>query len=105
MTKVTVVTRDGAEISIDAQGGLSLMKVITDSGVDEVLALCGGSCACATCHVYVDPAFASDLPPMSDFESELLDISDHRTPHSRLSCQIPFDATLDGLRITVAPED
>jgi 2Fe-2S ferredoxin len=81
------------------------MEVIRENGFDELLALCGGCCSCATCHVYVDPEFADRLPPMSDDENDLLDSSDHRTERSRLSCQIPFSAGLAGLRVQIAPED
>jgi 2Fe-2S ferredoxin len=81
------------------------MEVIRDNGIDELLALCGGCCSCATCHVHVDPAFADKLPAMSEDESDLLDSSDHRNERSRLSCQIQFSAALDGLKVTIAPED
>ena len=66
---------------------------------------CGGCCSCATCHVYVDPAFADKLPAISADESDLLDSSDHRNATSRLSCQLPMTAALDGLKVTIAPED
>ncbi|MEO1168051.1 MAG: 2Fe-2S iron-sulfur cluster-binding protein [Pseudomonadota bacterium] len=69
------------------------------------LALCGGCCSCATCHVHVDPEFASKLPEMDEDENDLLDSSDHRNEHSRLSCQIPFEDALDGLKVTIAQED
>ena len=81
------------------------MKAIRDPGIDEVLALCGGCCSCATCHVHVDEDWFGKLPPMSDDEGDLLDSSDHRTATSRLSCQLPFSEALDGLRVTIAPED
>jgi 2Fe-2S ferredoxin len=81
------------------------MEIVRDAGIDELLALCGGCCSCATCHVYVDPTFADRLPPMAEDESDLLDSSEHRTAASRLSCQIRFGPGLDGLRVTIAPED
>lgn len=81
------------------------MEAIRDAGIDELLALCGGCCSCATCHVHVDPAFADRLPPMSEDESDLLDSSDHRRETSRLSCQVPLTDALAGLRVTIAPED
>ena len=105
MPKLIVVTRDGEEKTIDSAAGLSVMEVLRDNGVDELLALCGGCCSCATCHVHVDPAFSDQLPPMSDDENDLLDSSDHRNERSRLSCQIPFTDALDGLKVVVAPED
>lgn len=103
--KLNVTTRDGTESTIEGEEGLSVMEVIRDNGFDELLALCGGCCSCATCHVYVDEEFADQLPAMSDDEDDLLDSSDHRTQRSRLSCQIPFVAGLEGLRVTIAPED
>ncbi|OZA90740.1 MAG: ferredoxin [Erythrobacter sp. 34-65-8] len=81
------------------------MEAIRDNGFDELLALCGGCCSCATCHVHVDPAFVGQLPAMSEDENDLLDSSDHRDETSRLSCQLAFTADLDGLRVTIAPED
>ena len=105
MPKLIVVTREGDESVFEGESGLSVMEVIRDNGVDELLALCGGCCSCATCHVYVDEAFADHLPAMSEDENDLLDSSDHRTGSSRLSCQIPFGAALDGLKVTIAPED
>ncbi|KKW91922.1 MULTISPECIES: 2Fe-2S iron-sulfur cluster-binding protein [Sphingobium] len=105
MPNVIVTTRDGAEKEIAAETGLSLMEAIRDAGIDEMLALCGGCCSCATCHVKVDPAFIGLLPAISEDESDLLDSSEHRDEHSRLSCQIPLTAELDGLRVAIAPED
>lgn len=105
MATIVIVDRSGAERAVAAQDGLSLMEVIRDNGFDELLALCGGCCSCATCHVYVEPADAALLSPPGADEDDLLDSSDHRTPRSRLSCQVPVTAALDGLRVTIAPED
>jgi 2Fe-2S ferredoxin len=105
MAELNVVTREGGEIVLEPQDGISVMEAIRDAGIDELLALCGGCCSCATCHVHVDPAFANRLPPMSEDENDLLDSSDHRDERSRLSCQIIFRADLDGLRVTIAAED
>jgi len=105
MPKLIVVNRDGAEQTVEGDKGLSVMEVIRDHGFDELLALCGGCCSCATCHVYVDPAFADALPAMSEDENDLFDSSDHRNETSRLSCQVVLSDALDGLRVTIAPED
>ena len=105
MAKLIVVTRDGTETEIEGQEGLSVMEVIRDGGFDELLALCGGCCSCATCHVHVDPAFTALLKPMSEDENELLSSSDDRDETSRLSCQIAFGPALDGLRVRIADED
>ena len=104
MARLVVIRRDGSESVIEAGSGLSVMELIRDHGVDELLAMCGGCCSCATCHVHVDPAFADKLPRMSSEENDLLDCAAARCVTSRLSCQIPFTETLDGLRVTVAQE-
>jgi 2Fe-2S ferredoxin len=102
---IKIINRDGSEQTIAAAPGATLMEAIRDAGVDELLALCGGCCSCATCHVHVDPAFADRLPEMTDDENDLLDSSDHRNINSRLSCQIPLTAELDGIIATIAHED
>ena len=81
------------------------METIRDNGFDELLALCGGCCSCATCHVHIDPSYMDKLPEMDMDEDDLLESSDHRNEYSRLSCQIPITDTLDGLKVTIAPED
>ena len=105
MPKLIVVTREGEEREIEGETGLSVMEVIRDAGIDELLALCGGCCSCATCHVHVDTDFLDRMPPMSEDENDLLDSSDDRNETSRLSCQVPFVEALDGLRVTIAAED
>jgi 2Fe-2S ferredoxin len=105
MPRLIVVDRAGTEREVEARVGWSVMENIRDSGFDELLALCGGCCSCATCHVHVDPDWAARLKPVKSDEDELLDTSDHRVETSRLSCQILFAAELDGLRVTIAPED
>ena len=105
MPKLIVVTRDGKEQEITGEAGLSVMEVIRDAGIDEVLALCGGCCSCATCHVHVDPEFAAKLKPMSEDVNDLLDSSADRDESSRLLCQIEFSDALDGLKVRIAEED
>jgi 2Fe-2S ferredoxin len=104
LPKLIVVTRDGEERVLESAPGPSVMKVIRDKGVDELLALCGGSCSCATCHVHVDPAYFARLPHMKDDENDLLDSIEHRSETSRLSCQIRLLDELDGMRVTIAEE-
>ncbi|WP_044562889.1 2Fe-2S iron-sulfur cluster-binding protein [Azospirillum sp. B4] len=105
MPKLAIIARSGAETVVDGETGLSVMEIIRDAGLDELQALCGGSCSCATCHIFVDPAHFGRLPAPSADENDLLDSSSHRAATSRLSCQIAFTADLDGLRVTIAPED
>lgn len=104
MATFRVSTRAGAIVHLEGKDGHSLMELVR-GGVDDIEALCGGSCACATCHVYVDDAFRERLPQLSEDEDDLLDTSAHRTERSRLSCQIKWTPQLDGLRIEIAPAD
>ncbi len=104
MPRLLVTNLAGVESEVEAISGLSLMENIRDNGFDELQAICGGQCACATCHVYVDPAFEARLSPMSDDEAAMIDGSLRRRENSRLSCQIRFVDELDGLRVTIAPE-
>ena len=105
MAQITIVTRDGTERSVEARTGWSVMENIRDNGFDELLALCGGCCSCATCHVHVDPDWIDKVGPRGEDEDDLLDTSDHKIENSRLSCQILFTPELDGLRVQIAPED
>jgi 2Fe-2S ferredoxin len=102
MVNVTIIDRAGQESTHEAKVGRTLMEAIREAGFAELEALCGGSCSCATCHVYAE---AADLPAMSEDENDLLDSSDHRQPTSRLSCQITLGDALSGLRVRLAPQD
>jgi len=103
--KLIVVNREGAEAAVEVQPGRSLMETLRDAGYDELLALCGGCCSCATFHVQVDEAWMAAVGEPGEFEGDLLGFSDHRRPTSRLSCQIQLHEGLDGLRVVIAPED
>lgn len=105
MADLIIRTRDGTEHVVQGRTGWTVMETIRDNGFDELLALCGGCCSCATCHVHVDEQWLAALPPMGADEDDLLDTSDHRAPNSRLSCQIPYSEALDGLTVQIAPED
>lgn len=105
MPQIIVVNQSGEESTVEAAEGRTLMEVIRDNGFDELLALCGGCCSCATCHVHIEADFMDKLPKMSDDENDLLDSSDHRDAFSRLSCQVPMTAALDGCRVTIAKDD
>ncbi|WP_026203389.1 2Fe-2S iron-sulfur cluster-binding protein [Rhizobium giardinii] len=106
MATISVRTRNGELHSFDGRIGASLMENIRNAGFDELLAMCGGCLSCATCHVYVEQLPSSaNLPVSSIDETELLEGSDYRRENSRLSCQIPFDETLSGIVIGIAPED
>lgn len=105
MPQIVVVNQAGDERELEVPVGRSLMEVIRDNGYDELLALCGGCCSCATCHVHLDPAYMDKVPPMSDDENDLLESSDHRNEYSRLSCQLSITEEMAGLRVTIAQED
>ena len=102
--RIEVIQRSGAESTIEATDGQSLMEAIRDSGIEGIFALCGGVCACGTCHVYI-MSMSDSLPPMSQEESDVLSCSAARTSISRLSCQIPLEPGLGELRVQIAPED
>ena len=89
MTQFTVVTPDGQELPFTTDAGVSIMEIIRDASVANFPAICGGCCSCATCHVYIDPAFLVGAPALSQDEDELLQTTGHRQPTSRLSCQLP----------------
>jgi ferredoxin, 2Fe-2S len=105
MATILVTTRQGVQHDIEIDPSISLMEGIRAAGIDELLALCGGSCSCATCHVHIDPQFAALLPEMSEDENDLLDSSDHRDETSRLSCQIRLSMDLAGMSVRIAEED
>ena len=105
MPRLTIVDRDGNEHDVEGRAGWSVMEIIRENGFDELLALCGGCCSCATCHVHVDADDFDRLKAMGPDEDDLLDTSDHRVGTSRLSCQILFAQELEGLRVQIAPED
>lgn len=105
MPQVVITDRSGQELTLDALSGNTLMQTITDEGVADLLALCGGVCSCATCHVYVEGGMEDVLPPVSDDERALLESSEHCRENSRLSCQIRLTDAMNGLRATIAPED
>lgn len=100
--KFFLLDHDGTQHTIDATDGESIMLAIRNAGVD-IAAQCGGCCACATCHVYVEADWIDRLPPNSEDEAAMLDIAMERGPLSRLSCQIKASAELDGLRLKLAP--
>jgi len=105
MPSIIVRTRNGFERIIEARSGASVMEAIRGAGIDELLALCGGCCSCATCHVYVENDRGISAVPTGGDENDLLDGSDNRTDRSRLSCQLLVSEEMDGLRVRIAPED
>ena len=104
MTTLQVIDRDGVSHEVEAKPGLKVMEVLRELDYG-VAAICGGMCSCATCHIYVDAAWADKLPAPQSDERELLNELSHHTEQSRLSCQIDFTPALAGLRVTIAPDE
>ncbi|MEN9894283.1 MAG: hypothetical protein RIR97_135 [Pseudomonadota bacterium] len=101
MTKITIVAYDGTRFDIDAANGSTVMENAVRNSVPGIEAECGGACACATCHVYVDPGWADKVGSPEAMEEDMLDFAFDVRPTSRLSCQIKVSAALDGLVVQV----
>lgn len=102
MPKVTYASPDGSVHVVDAGVGSSVMEAAVKEGVPGIVAECGGAAACATCHVYVDPAYTDVVGALDDLEDEMLeDAAAERRPTSRLSCQVVLRPELDGLTVEI----
>ena len=101
MAKITFIQPEGAEQTVDIPSGWSVMEGAVRVGVLGIDADCGGACACATCHVQVEPEWAGKLPPKSEMEETMLDFAIQPRPTSRLSCQLRVTEDMDGLRLRV----
>lgn len=104
MPKVTYIQPNGESRLVEARPGTTAMEAALDNDVEGIVAECGGACSCATCHVYVDPAWAAKVPPPDAQESGMLECVLDRQNTSRLSCQIVLTPALDGLVLRVAEE-
>ena len=100
MTKLIFVDHTGEETTVDATNGESVMEAAINNNIEGIVAECGGACACATCHVYVDAAFRELTGSPDEMEQAMLDFTDNVQENSRLSCQIEVSDELEGLRIT-----
>lgn len=105
MIKITVTARDGETSIIETSTGQSLMEALRNEDIEGIDAFCGGSCACATCHVYMDESWLGKLTEQEEDEGDLLDDSDVRQNNSRLSCQINLTKALNGITVTIPPEE
>ncbi len=105
MPRIIVTQRSGETVEVDGKAGISIMENLVANGIDEIAAICGGCCSCATCHVHVDAAWLDKLAERDEDEVDLLSDSEHNRANSRLSCQIELSDALDGIAVTVAPED
>jgi ferredoxin, 2Fe-2S len=105
MPKITYITTDGVRHEVEVENGYSVMEGAINNDIDGIVAECGGACACATCHSYIDDAWLDKMPPMDDMEDSMLDAAYERRPNSRLTCQIEVSDKLDGLVVHVADND
>jgi 2Fe-2S ferredoxin len=101
MTKLTYLTFDGTRFEVDAENGSTVMENAVRNAVPGIEAECGGACACATCHVYVDEAWTDIVGEPESMEEDMLDFAYDVRPNSRLSCQIKVRSELDGLVVSV----
>ncbi|HWM71091.1 MAG TPA: 2Fe-2S iron-sulfur cluster-binding protein [Steroidobacteraceae bacterium] len=101
MSKVTYIDFDGVHHAVDLEPGFTAMEGAVRNGVLGIPANCGGACACATCHVYVDEAWRSRTGPRKELEESMLEMADDVKPNSRLACQIMMTAKIDGLVVHV----
>lgn len=105
MTVIKVADRTGAAHTLEANAGASVMEVLRDANLD-IMAICGGACSCATCHIFVDESWTGKLPARGPEETEILEACEsYRPTTSRLSCQIKLNDELNGLSLMLAPED
>ncbi len=100
MTKITFIDHSGKTATVDAENGSTVMETAIRNDIPGIEAECGGSCSCATCHVYVDEDWADKLPKPGPLEEDMLDFAYDVRPTSRLSCQITVSAALEGLTVT-----
>ena len=105
MPKIIYIEQDGTRKEVEADPGYTVMEVAVNNGVDGIVAECGGACACATCHGYIDEAWLDKLPEMDDMEDSMLDAAYERKDTSRLTCQIEITDALDGLVVHVADNE
>ncbi len=105
MPTIHYVTSDGERHSVEVDTGYSVMEGAINNNIEGIIAECGGACACATCHSYIDEAWLSRLPPMDDMEDSMLDAAYERKDNSRLTCQIEVTDALDGLVVHVGENE
>jgi ferredoxin, 2Fe-2S len=104
MAKITYIEFDGTEHTVEVRNGLTVMEGAIKNNVPGIDADCGGACACATCHVYVDEAWREKTGAASTMEESMLDFAQNVEPNSRLSCQIKVTDALDGLIVRMPEE-
>lgn len=104
MAEINVTDVNGVEHVVEGDTGLTIMEILRDADVG-IAAICGGCCSCATCHIIVAPEWFDKVSKRDEDEIDLLQELEHRQDTSRLSCQVEFTPELDGIRVTVAPDE
>ncbi len=105
MPKVTYITADSERHEVEVENGYSVMEGAINNNIDGIVAECGGACACATCHSYIDESWLARLPEMDDMEDSMLDAAYDRKGNSRLTCQLEMNDDLNGLIVHVADNE
>ena len=97
MPKITYIEHNGTEHTVDLAEGLTIMEGAVNNGIPGIEGDCGGACACSTCHVYVDPAWTDKVKEQEEMEVDMLDFAFEPKENSRLGCQLPVTAQMDGM--------
>ncbi len=105
MPRITYVSTDGGRHDVEVETGYTVMEGAIDNNIEGIVAECGGACACATCHAYIDEGWVDKLPDMDDMEDSMLDAAYERRRTSRLTCQIEVTDELEGLVVYVAENE
>ena len=105
MPKIIFITPDGIRHEVQADNGYSVMEAAINNNIEGIVAECGGACACATCHSYIDEAWLDKMPEMDDMEDSMLDAAYDRRDSSRLTCQLEIKDEWDGLIVHVAENE
>ena len=105
MPKIIFITPDGERHEVEAENGYSVMEAAINNNIEGIVAECGGACACATCHSYIDEAWTEKMPEMDDMEDSMLDAAYDRRDNSRLTCQLEINDAWDGLVVHAAENE
>lgn len=101
MAEITFILPDGSKQQAELIPGMSLMEIAVKNGIEQIEARCAGACACASCHCYVESPWAEKLPTKDELEIDMLEMAHEPRDSSRLSCQVPLTASMDGLVVSV----
>ena len=105
MPKIIYITQEKSKHEIDVDNGYTVMEGAVNNNIDGIPAECGGACACATCHAYIDSSWLDKIPEMDEMEDSMLDAAFERKDNSRLTCQIEVSDELDGMIVKIAENE